>query len=153
MSPFVHFLVAGAAGVTRGRAFRGRGWYGSGGGDQRPFGGKILNCLERVVRCFTGVVADEAVALVAGATRGAGRAIAVELARAGFFVCATGRSSRATGPSEIGRPETIEETGELILAAGGAGRARRGWVITRTLVRWPRWWRPSSTSGGVSMCW
>jgi len=61
------------------------------------------------------------VALVAGATRGAGRAIAVELARAGFFVYATGRSGRSAGPSEIGRPETIEETGELILAAGGNG--------------------------------
>jgi NAD(P)-dependent dehydrogenase (short-subunit alcohol dehydrogenase family) len=64
------------------------------------------------------------VALVAGATRGAGRAIAVELACAGFFVYATGRSSRTTGPSEIGRPETIEETSELIAAAGGAGAAR-----------------------------
>ena len=63
------------------------------------------------------------VALVAGATRGAGRAIAVELARAGFFVYATGRSSRSSGPSEIGRPETIEETGELMAAAGGAGSA------------------------------
>jgi len=63
------------------------------------------------------------VALVAGATRGAGRAIAVELARVGFYVYATGRSSRMTGPSEIGRPETIEETGELIAAAGGAGAA------------------------------
>jgi NAD(P)-dependent dehydrogenase (short-subunit alcohol dehydrogenase family) len=77
---------------------------------------------------FTDLVADEAermlVALVAGATRGAGRAIAVELARAGFFVYATGRSSRATGSSELGRPETIEETGDLIRAAGGAGAAR-----------------------------
>ena len=63
------------------------------------------------------------VALVAGATRGAGRAIAVELARAGFYVYATGRSSRASGPSEMGRPETIEETGELMAAAGGAGSA------------------------------
>jgi len=63
------------------------------------------------------------VALVAGATRGAGRAIAVELARAGFFVYATGRSSRAAGPSEIGRPETIEETGELMEAAAGEGVA------------------------------
>jgi NAD(P)-dependent dehydrogenase (short-subunit alcohol dehydrogenase family) len=60
---------------------------------------------------------------VAGATRGAGRAIAVELARAGFFVYATGRSSRATGRSEIDRPETIEETGELMAAAGGLGCA------------------------------
>jgi NAD(P)-dependent dehydrogenase (short-subunit alcohol dehydrogenase family) len=63
------------------------------------------------------------VALVAGATRGAGRAIAVELARAGYFVFATGRSSRSSGPSEMDRPETIEETGELIDAAGGAGTA------------------------------
>jgi NAD(P)-dependent dehydrogenase (short-subunit alcohol dehydrogenase family) len=63
------------------------------------------------------------VALVAGATRGAGRAIAVELARAGAFVIATGRSSRHSGRSEIGRPETIEETGDAIAAAGGAGSA------------------------------
>jgi NAD(P)-dependent dehydrogenase (short-subunit alcohol dehydrogenase family) len=74
---------------------------------------------------FTDLVADEGdgmrVALVAGATRGAGRAIAIELARAGFFVYATGRSSRTSGPSELGRPETIEETGDLIRAAGGAG--------------------------------
>jgi len=66
---------------------------------------------------------DRRVALVAGATRGAGRAIAVSLARAGLFVYATGRSSRASGRSEIGRPETIEETGDLICAAGGAGAA------------------------------
>jgi NAD(P)-dependent dehydrogenase (short-subunit alcohol dehydrogenase family) len=63
------------------------------------------------------------VALVTGATRGAGRAIAIELARAGLFVFATGRSSRVSGPSEIGRPETIEETGDLIRAAGGTGSA------------------------------
>lgn len=62
---------------------------------------------------------------MAGATRGAGRAIAVELSRAGAFVYASGRSSRTSGPSEIGRPETIEETGDLIAAAGGHGRALR----------------------------
>ena len=77
---------------------------------------------------FTDLVSDEAdsrrVALVAGATRSVGRAIAVELGRAGFFVYATGRSSRASGPSELDRPETIEETGELIHAAGGSGVAR-----------------------------
>jgi len=61
------------------------------------------------------------VALVAGATRGAGRAIAVELARSGAFVYATGRSSRVTGPSDMERPETIEETGDLMAAAGGTG--------------------------------
>lgn len=65
------------------------------------------------------------IALVAGATRGAGRAIAVELARAGAYVYATGRSSRTTGRSEIDRPETIEETGELIQDAGGRGVALR----------------------------
>src|SRR3989442_414715 len=63
------------------------------------------------------------VALVAGATRGAGGAVAGELSRAGFYVYATGRSSRTTGPSEIGRPETIEETGDLLAAAGGTGTA------------------------------
>ncbi len=62
-------------------------------------------------------------ALVAGATRGAGRAIAVELARAGAFVYATGRSSRSTGPSDMDRPETIEETEDLMRAAGGEGAA------------------------------
>lgn len=65
------------------------------------------------------------VALVAGATRGAGRAIAVELARAGAYVYATGRSSRSHGRSEMDRPETIEETGELLEAAGGEGTAIR----------------------------
>ncbi len=65
----------------------------------------------------------DAVALVAGATRGAGRAIAVELAKTGFYVYATGRSSRLSGRSEIDRPETIEETGDAIEAAGGAGSA------------------------------
>jgi NAD(P)-dependent dehydrogenase (short-subunit alcohol dehydrogenase family) len=65
------------------------------------------------------------VALVAGATRGAGRALAVELARAGAFVYATGRSSRASGPSDMARPETIEETGDLMAAAGGQGSALR----------------------------
>lgn len=63
------------------------------------------------------------VALVAGATRGAGRAIAVELARAGAYVYATGRSSRTSGRSEIDRPETIEDTGDAIAAADGNGSA------------------------------
>src|SRR5262245_16877119 len=65
------------------------------------------------------------VALVAGATRGAGRAIAVELCRAGAFVYATGRSSRVSGPSDMDRPETIEETGDLMQATGGEGSALR----------------------------
>jgi NAD(P)-dependent dehydrogenase (short-subunit alcohol dehydrogenase family) len=65
------------------------------------------------------------VALVDGATRGAGRAIAVELSRAGAFVYATGRSSRGSGMSDMGRPETIEETAERMHAAGGEGLALR----------------------------
>lgn len=65
------------------------------------------------------------VAIVAGATRGAGRAFAVELARAGAFVYATGRSSRAHGASEIERPETIEDTLDRIVEAGGQGAAVR----------------------------
>ncbi|MBQ0904029.1 SDR family oxidoreductase [Micromonospora sp. U21] len=60
------------------------------------------------------------IALVAGATRGAGRQIAVQLGAAGATVYATGRSSRA-GRSEMDRPETIEETAELVTAAGGVG--------------------------------
>ncbi|HEX2413854.1 MAG TPA: SDR family oxidoreductase [Thermoleophilaceae bacterium] len=62
------------------------------------------------------------VALVAGATRGAGRAIAVELGRAGATVYATGRSTRSSR-SEYDRPETIEDTADLIEAAGGEGVA------------------------------
>ncbi|MEV4197179.1 SDR family oxidoreductase [Micromonospora globbae] len=60
------------------------------------------------------------IALVAGATRGAGRQIAVQLGAAGATVYATGRSSRASR-SEMDRPETIEETAELVTAAGGEG--------------------------------
>jgi len=62
------------------------------------------------------------VALVAGATRGAGRGIAVELGAAGATVYCTGRSTREK-PSEMKRPETIEETAEIISKAGGKGIA------------------------------
>ncbi|OPG05648.1 SDR family oxidoreductase [Microbispora sp. GKU 823] len=62
------------------------------------------------------------VALVAGATRGAGRGIAVELGAAGATVYVTGRSTRERR-SEMNRPETIEETAELVTAAGGRGIA------------------------------
>jgi NAD(P)-dependent dehydrogenase (short-subunit alcohol dehydrogenase family) len=62
------------------------------------------------------------VALVAGATRGAGRGIAVELGAAGATVYVTGRSTRAAR-SEYNLPETIEETAELVTAAGGKGIA------------------------------
>lgn len=62
------------------------------------------------------------VALVAGATRGAGRGIAVELGAAQATVYVTGRTTRDQ-QSEYARPETIEETGELVTAAGGKGIA------------------------------
>jgi NAD(P)-dependent dehydrogenase (short-subunit alcohol dehydrogenase family) len=62
------------------------------------------------------------VALVAGATRGAGRGIAVQLGAAGATVYATGRTTRST-QSEMNRPETIEETAALVDQAGGRGIA------------------------------
>ncbi|HEY3887385.1 MAG TPA: SDR family oxidoreductase [Caulobacteraceae bacterium] len=64
------------------------------------------------------------IALVAGATRAAGRGIALELAAAGAKVYCTGRSTRGN-PATPGRPETIEETAELIEAAGGEAVAVR----------------------------
>ncbi|MDH6696795.1 SDR family oxidoreductase [Streptomyces griseoviridis] len=62
------------------------------------------------------------IALVAGATRGAGRAIAVQLGTAGATVYVTGRTTRERR-SEYDRPETIEETAELVSGAGGTGIA------------------------------
>ncbi|SHN16826.1 SDR family oxidoreductase [Actinacidiphila paucisporea] len=65
------------------------------------------------------------VALVAGGTRGGGRGIAVELGAAGATVYVTGRSSRTSGPSDLARRETVEETAEQVTAAGGLGIAVR----------------------------
>ncbi|WP_311765129.1 SDR family oxidoreductase [Streptomyces zingiberis] len=62
------------------------------------------------------------VALVAGATRGAGRAMAVQLGARGATVYVTGRTTREHR-SEVDRAETIEETAELVTAAGGTGVA------------------------------
>jgi NAD(P)-dependent dehydrogenase (short-subunit alcohol dehydrogenase family) len=66
------------------------------------------------------------VAVVAGATRGAGRGIAAALGEAGATVICTGRSTRAPGPSrsDYDRPETIEDTAELVTSLGGTGLAR-----------------------------
>jgi NAD(P)-dependent dehydrogenase (short-subunit alcohol dehydrogenase family) len=65
---------------------------------------------------------DGKVALVAGATRGAGRGTAVALGEAGATVYCTGRSTRERR-SEYDRPETIEETSDMVSAAGGVGIA------------------------------
>jgi NAD(P)-dependent dehydrogenase (short-subunit alcohol dehydrogenase family) len=69
------------------------------------------------------------IALVAGATRGAGRGIAIALGEAGATVYCTGRSSRRGAkprrPVKPGVSETIEETAELVNAAGGSGIAVR----------------------------
>jgi NAD(P)-dependent dehydrogenase (short-subunit alcohol dehydrogenase family) len=62
------------------------------------------------------------VAVVAGATRGAGRGIAAALGEAGATVLCTGRSTR-TYRSEYNRPETIEETAQLVTRLGGIGIA------------------------------
>jgi NAD(P)-dependent dehydrogenase (short-subunit alcohol dehydrogenase family) len=65
------------------------------------------------------------VVVVAGATRGAGRGIARMLGEAGAIVYCTGRSSRVqpntSNHVNAGRPETIEETAEMVTAAGGTG--------------------------------
>lgn len=60
------------------------------------------------------------IAVVAGATRGAGRGIAVMLGEAGATVYVTGRSTRSVR-SDMDRPETIEDTAEQVTAAGGLG--------------------------------
>ena len=64
------------------------------------------------------------VAVVAGATRGAGRGIACMLGEAGAIVYCTGRSVRGSPPKSgiyTGRPETVEETAELVTEHGGIG--------------------------------
>ncbi|MEU6475001.1 SDR family oxidoreductase [Streptomyces massasporeus] len=77
---------------------------------------------------------QDKVALVAGATRGAGRGIAVELGAAGATVYVTGRSTRARR-SEYDRPETIEGTADLVTAAGGRGIAVPTDHLDRTQVK------------------
>lgn len=71
---------------------------------------------------------ENRIAIVAGATRGAGRGIACMLGEAGAIVYCTGRSVRGNPPAEgiyKGRPETIEETAEMVSARGGVGVAVR----------------------------
>jgi len=67
---------------------------------------------------------QDRIAIVTGATRGAGRGIACMLGEAGATVYCSGRSTRGN-PATPGRPETIEETAERVTAAGGRGIAVR----------------------------
>ena len=85
-----------------------------------------------------------------GATRGGGRGIAVELGAAGATVYVTGRSTRARR-SDMDRPETIEETAELVDAAGGTG-SRCGDHTDPAQVRALVERIPPSRTGG-STCW
>jgi NAD(P)-dependent dehydrogenase (short-subunit alcohol dehydrogenase family) len=70
----------------------------------------------------SGLPLRSTIAVVAGATRGAGRGIAVALGESGATVICTGRTTRRVR-SEYDRPETIEETADLVTAAGGVGFA------------------------------
>jgi len=81
-----------------------------------------LHCSGRLSHLDMSRPLDGKVALVAGATRGAGRGTALALGEAGATVYCTGRTTRQRR-SEYNRPETIEETADLVTAAGGEGIA------------------------------
>lgn len=77
------------------------------------------------------------VAVVAGATRGAGRGIATALGESGATIIGTGRSTRAPGPrrSDDERPETIEETAESSTGTPtGPGRLKQGQFRHRSVA-------------------
>ena len=90
------------------------------------------------------------VALVAGATRGAGRGIARALGEAGATVYCTGRSVRGN-PSPYRRPETIEETAELITPP--AAQRLPFASITPSRRRSRRWSSGSIASAAASTSW
>ncbi len=90
------------------------------------------------------------VAVVAGATRGAGRGVARALGEAGAAVYCTGRSVRGA-PSPYARPETIEETAALVTAAGGQGVAVRVDHTDEAQVA-ALFRRVTAERGGVDVC-
>ena len=76
------------------------------------------------------------IAVVAGATRGAGRGVAAGLGEAGATVVCTGRSStRGNAASDYDRPETIEETAAIVTDVGGTGIAIQVDHLDRDQVR------------------
>src|ERR1039457_1051899 len=82
------------------------------------------NVPKKIMKKFPNKLLQGKIALVAGATRGAGRGIAIALGEAGATVYCTGRSSiknPAKRPDTPGVRETIEETAALVTAAGGRG--------------------------------
>ncbi len=87
-----------------------------------------------ILSVATGRLTAMTIALVAGATRGAGRGIAAELGAVGATVYVTGRTTRDQ-QSEYQRPETIEETAELVTRAGGHGIAVQADHLDRDQVR------------------
>jgi NAD(P)-dependent dehydrogenase (short-subunit alcohol dehydrogenase family) len=89
------------------------------------------------------------VALVTGGTRGAGRGIAIELGAAGATVYVTGRTTRQTG-SPLNRPETIEDTADLVTKAGGQGIAVRCDHLVPADCGFTRGYRPAATLAGVA---
>ena len=76
--------------------------------------------IDRMTLPYDGNALRARVAVVAGATRGAGRGIAAALGEAGATVICTGRTSSVRSiPSDYNRSETIEETAELVTKLGG----------------------------------
>jgi NAD(P)-dependent dehydrogenase (short-subunit alcohol dehydrogenase family) len=83
------------------------------------------------------------ISVVAGATLGAGRGIACMLGEAGATVYCTGRSVRGSR-SPINRPETIEETAEMVTARGGVGLWAQVDHISLRVITLLRLWLPTT---------
>ena len=138
-APRVAAAITDGVGIISGFGFRGAGArvrgsgaLGGAAGAADGWRGENLTCQRPALRSdqrsrsmeFSGKLKGK-VAVVAGATRGAGRGIACMLGEAGATVYCTGRSVRGS-PATKDRPETIEETAEMVTAHGGMGIWRAG---------------------------